>query len=167
MHTGSLVQGNAPHGDFFGSPFCVVRHAHGRDSTEGGVRAEKVLVNKAVATIAAMGLAGCFLLALAMRQLAETREERRQEAPEQVLQRKFAARIVGPIRLHEEHEGSGHRRVARVRLAIGQESPEIADEIAAELGRLSAVAVPPPFEVVVELSAEGSAWTRRAIVPMR
>ena len=138
----------------------------GQNSTAGPAGVEKATVNKAVATIAAMGLAGCILLAIAMHQLADQKDARRGEGPAEVLQRRFAARTVGPIRVHEEQERDGRRVVANVTIPTGTENPTIGAEIGAELQRLVAASSPPPFEVVVEVRSAGSSWTQRAVVPM-
>jgi hypothetical protein len=88
-------------------------------------------VSKSPLVIGAIGLGGCLLLGLLMKQAVQQQQAERTAPRVGALAAQFGARLVGPLALREEIEGELRRAVVHGRAAAGQDRRELAAEIGA------------------------------------
>lgn len=89
-------------------------------------------MSKSILTIAGIGIAGCLLLSLMMKELAQHRGRR---APRQPVAPAFAERLTGPLRVTEEWHGERVRVVVLGRVRPGQDKRALAAAIGSDLWR--------------------------------
>jgi hypothetical protein len=123
-------------------------------------------VSKTVLTIAGIGVAGCMLLALMMKQLVQHQQAQQDASGAGGIAARFAGRLAAPLALREEHEGARVRLVAHARAAAGEDRRQLADDIATALWRRFAAAERiDGVDVVVRAADGGGAVTAHAPLP--
>ena len=126
MHTGSLVQGNGSGTDSFGGRGCG-----GSLLCSGiGVSAESRRVPKSIYAIAGLGIVGCVMLSLMMKNLVQI-QQHRPASPQllQLLEAKFAAQLVTPLQLREESANGRVRLVASACVTAGLKKDRFAETV--------------------------------------
>jgi hypothetical protein len=142
MHTGSLVQGNAPHRD----SSCRHRSAACVDlrNSRNHRRADAGNVSKSTVAIAVMGLLACGVLSLLMKQVVGLQAEQRRAPWLPAVEVRFDERIVGPVMVRDEPIDDGVRVVVSVRAEPGVDAARLAQAIGADvwlhLGRAGSAA---------------------------
>lgn len=122
----------------------------------GGLDGRKGSVSKTVLAIVGIGIGGCLLLSLMMKQLVQ-HQVARQEAPlVPGLMKIFGKQLAGPLATREEFEGASLRLVVHGRVAPQQDKQALAAAIGNEVWQR--LAETPPTEVCVTLrDADGTA----------
>lgn len=142
MHTGSLVQGNAPHRDS-SCRCCSVAGVDLRNSRNHR-RADAGNVSKSTVAIAVMGLLACGVLSLLMKQVVGLQAEQRRAPWLPAVEARFDERIVGPALVRDESVDDGVRVVVSVRAEQGVDAARLAQAIGADvwlhLGRAGSAA---------------------------
>ncbi|MCB9878733.1 MAG: hypothetical protein H6835_14145 [Planctomycetes bacterium] len=112
-------------------------------------------MSKSILVILGLGAAGCVLLSLMMKQLVGLEADRARSPYLPVLENKFGARLVGPLRIDEQRvgEGEGARRrlTVRGRVLGGLDKQRMADAMGFEvwLGAMRAGDAPDELRVVL------------------
>jgi hypothetical protein len=97
-------------------------------------------VSKSPLVIAALGVGACVALSLMMQQLTSFEADRGVAPYLAAVERKFADRLVGPLRLREELAAGQPRLVVQARLRDGLEPARLAEELGAEVWRHAVLA---------------------------
>lgn len=154
MHTESPVQGNAPTGDSSPSS-CPGGNLSGHRPRRSP--AETLLVSKSILAIVGLGIGGCLLLSLMMKQLMQHQAVKQQVASPPVLAAAFGKQLVGPLSVREEHEGGAVRLVVHGRVAAKQDKLALATAIGAEVWKRVGGEMQPSEVKVTLRDADGSA----------
>ena len=131
MHTGSLVQGNAPQRD---SSF-LRRSPAGVDlrNSPNHRRADAGNVSKSTVAIAVMGLLACGVLSLLMKQVVGLQAEQRRAPWLTAVEARFDEGIFGPVLVRDEPLADGVRVVVSVRVEPGVDAARLAQALGAEV----------------------------------
>ena len=90
-------------------------------------------MSKTILAIVGIGIAGCLLLSLTMRQLVQHQLVQREAPGLPAVSARFAERLAGPLAMHEEHHGMSTRLVVSGRAASNEDQQSLAGAIAAEV----------------------------------
>lgn len=151
MHTGSLVQGNASGTDSFrsgGWPGALLCSGNGGS-------AESRRVPKSIYAIAGLGIAGCIMLSLMMKNLVQM-QQHRSASPQlqQLLEAKFGAQLVTPLQLHEESVNGRVRLMASACVTAALKKDRFAETVASTIWQQLSSADTKTKEVEVVVSDE-------------
>lgn len=95
--------------------------------------AENLAVNKSLLAIAGLGLGGCVLLSVLMKQVVAIDAEQRQLPFLPALQARFGAQLDGALRVKEESTDGATRWLVNARVRDGVDAVRLAPAIGAEL----------------------------------
>lgn len=133
MHTGSPVQGNGRARDS-SSRFPHPRHRASQQQAERA-NGRNTDVNKSVLAISGIGVAGCVLLSVMMKELVAHKPAKR-PAWLVALESEYREQLVGPLATHEEDEGGAVRAVVFGAARAGSDRSALALAIANSAARL-------------------------------
>lgn len=102
-------------------------------SRKAPVAESRTSVTKSLVIMGCVGLAGCVVLSLLMKQAVTLQTERQQVAFLPAVAAKFASQLAAPLRLREERIGGQARLVASARLVAGGDPQRFAEALAAEI----------------------------------
>lgn len=112
-------------------------------------------MSKSILVILVLGAAACVLLSLGMKQLVGFEAEQPRSPYLPVVENKFSARLVGPVRIVEQRVGEGamarRRFTVRARILAGLDKRRMADAMGFEvwLGSMRAGDAPDELRVVL------------------
>lgn len=90
-------------------------------------------VAKSPLVVLAIGIAGCLLLALMLREAVGLREERERPPGAELVEQRFAAQLAGRVRFQSHKEGDGVRRVLTAPVRDGVDRRRLPKAIGTEL----------------------------------
>lgn len=102
-------------------------------SPEAAVAESQASVTKSLVIMGCVGLAGCVMLSLLMKQAVTLQTERTQVPFLPAVAAKFAPQLAAPLRLREERTGGQTRLMASARLWEGGDPQRFAEALAAEI----------------------------------
>ncbi|HKB37091.1 MAG TPA: hypothetical protein VKD72_11600 [Gemmataceae bacterium] len=110
---------------------------------------------KSIYAIAGLGIAGCIMLSLMMKNLVHM-QQHRSASPQlqQQLEAKFGAQLVTPLQLHEEAVNGRVRLVASACVTAGLKKDRFAETVAAAIWQQLSSSDPKTKEVEVVVNDE-------------
>jgi hypothetical protein len=111
-------------------------------------------VSKSLWIIGGLGLGGCFLLSLVMKQAVALHAERQQLPFLPALTAKFEAQLQAPLRLREEGQAGAVRLIASARVRPDCDRRRFADALAAEIWLHVRRAGSPARELDIQVRAD-------------
>jgi hypothetical protein len=150
MHSGDCAQGNGRGGFLFGLAVG---------------RAERRPMTKSLVAIGTIGLGGCLLLSLFMRQALVLRQEVAAHPLQRELAERYARRLVDPPRV-EVVDVDGRRRWAiGLRVYAGLRKDRVVEEVGELAWAQARLVDDPPAEVTVAVADDGDGAVVRREIP--
>jgi hypothetical protein len=157
MHTDSRQQGNAPAADSSSFHQSILQPGRSGSRFKG--------VGKSVIVVAAIGLAACLGLSVAMQRLLEIQQQQSSSPLELELEAQLERRLVGPVRVTQEPRPDGFRTLVRLRVLAGLQKGRVADAVGATVWRHALQARELPREVAVAVGDEDGDVVENFVIP--